>query len=353
MNKSRKSRSFVVTPIGFVSKKDQTASIVVDHQYREGLKQVKHFSHIHVFWWADQSDAASLERLTARPPYADYQELGVFACRAEYRPNPIMVTVCRVKRIDEKNGVIALDGIDAFDQTPVIDIKPYIPVCDRVESVKVPASHKNWPSWYDAEFDPTAPDYDSSGGNENEQYPTTGRIGRLARQVLKQTDRATVTEVFRDWKQYRSQMTKRAGSEWIETVMYRLEEKAGEEKTRSIMKQCGRECFDSIVMLKKVAEELSDQQLTVQEFIASQNEKFGKYTHYSLADDGAIILEQFNCQCLVKHVKKPFSKNTYCQCGVGCREKYFSQALGKKVKVILLESRATGGASCRFKVIEG
>ncbi|MCK7514825.1 MAG: TrmO family methyltransferase [Desulfobacterales bacterium] len=55
----------------------------------------------------------------------------VFACRSEYRPNPIALTSCGVVLVDRREGRIVLDYIDAADGTPLLDVKPYIPVCDR------------------------------------------------------------------------------------------------------------------------------------------------------------------------------------------------------------------------------
>jgi len=62
---------------------------------------------------------------------------GVFATRAPVRPNLIATTLCKIQGIDE--GVIRIDRIDAFDGTPILDLKPYIPAADRAESeVRVP-----------------------------------------------------------------------------------------------------------------------------------------------------------------------------------------------------------------------
>ena len=62
---------------------------------------------------------------------------GVFATRAPVRPNLIALSLCRVRAV---NGTtLEIDEIDAFDGTPVIDLKPYTPGPDRAENVKVPA----------------------------------------------------------------------------------------------------------------------------------------------------------------------------------------------------------------------
>jgi tRNA (Thr-GGU) A37 N-methylase len=58
----------------------------------------------------------------------------VFACRAEHRPTPFAVSTCKIISIDETNGRIQLEYIDAIDGTPLLDIKPYFPVCDACAS---------------------------------------------------------------------------------------------------------------------------------------------------------------------------------------------------------------------------
>ena len=73
-----------------------------------------------------------------RPPYAEDKLTGVFACRSEYRPNPIAVTTCKVLDVDEENGVVKIADIDAYDGTRILDLKPYFPVCDRVKDARIP-----------------------------------------------------------------------------------------------------------------------------------------------------------------------------------------------------------------------
>jgi tRNA-Thr(GGU) m(6)t(6)A37 methyltransferase TsaA len=58
------------------------------------------------------------------PPWADGKKVGVFASRSPVRPNPIGLSVVRIKNIVENR--IYTSGLDAFDGTPLLDIKPYI-----------------------------------------------------------------------------------------------------------------------------------------------------------------------------------------------------------------------------------
>ena len=135
-------------PIGTVSRTADAVTVHLDEPYRPGLRQLDRFSHVIVLWWASGHDAPqSRSIVTTQLPYAPGVEAGVFACRSEYRPNPIGITVCPIRHIDEESGVVEVADIDAFDGTPVLDLKPYIGVTDRVEAPRVPAWFDGWPEW--------------------------------------------------------------------------------------------------------------------------------------------------------------------------------------------------------------
>jgi len=63
-------------------------------------------------------------------------EVGIFAQRARHRPNPIGVTA--VKLLRREGNRLVVQGLDAINGTPVVDVKPYVPPFDAVESPRVP-----------------------------------------------------------------------------------------------------------------------------------------------------------------------------------------------------------------------
>ncbi len=81
--------------------------------------------------------------------------MGTFATRSPMRPNPIAISCVGVTSIDKDNVIIGLDWIDAHDGTPILDIKPYTPSLDRVESPSVPKWCEHWPKSLElsADFD--------------------------------------------------------------------------------------------------------------------------------------------------------------------------------------------------------
>lgn len=68
-----------------------------------------------------------------RPPRLDgNKKMGVFGSRSPLRPNFLGQSVVNIKNVDQAQGIIHISGLDLLDQTPVIDIKPYIPYTDSL-----------------------------------------------------------------------------------------------------------------------------------------------------------------------------------------------------------------------------
>ena len=140
-------------PIGYVRANENEFSLQILEQYRAGLKQLDQFSHVLVLWWAQEHDnERSRSVLQTEPPYAREKVTGVFACRSEYRPNPVAVSVCSCLEVSEANGTVKVAYIDAWDGTPIIDLKAYFPVSDRVRDVRVPEWITNWPEWLEEAY---------------------------------------------------------------------------------------------------------------------------------------------------------------------------------------------------------
>jgi tRNA-Thr(GGU) m(6)t(6)A37 methyltransferase TsaA len=113
------------------------AEIHVDAALAAGLDGLDQFSHVVVIFLMHQATFDAARGLIRRPQgRADMPELGIFAQRARHRPNPIGVTAVELVKVED--NVLTVRGLDAIDGTPVLDIKPYFPVFDRVDSAHVP-----------------------------------------------------------------------------------------------------------------------------------------------------------------------------------------------------------------------
>jgi len=148
-NIEQEPENFKIFKIGQVAMKNSKTYLEISERYSPGLKSLGEFSHVMVLWWADKFDNAQYRTaLRTHPPYATNHLTGIFATRAEYRPNPIALTTCKIIEVNEKEGIMEVSGIDAFDGTPIIDLKPYTPSFDRVKEVKIPSWLSFlWPQW--------------------------------------------------------------------------------------------------------------------------------------------------------------------------------------------------------------
>lgn len=104
-------------------------------EWIDGLQQS---SHVWVLFWFHLSEPAR-DKSSVRPPRMGGNErMGVFATRSMFRPNPIGLSALELLDIENTSeGVnLVVRGADIVDGTPVLDIKPYIPYCDRVEDAR-------------------------------------------------------------------------------------------------------------------------------------------------------------------------------------------------------------------------
>ncbi|MHA2263613.1 MAG: tRNA (N6-threonylcarbamoyladenosine(37)-N6)-methyltransferase TrmO [Candidatus Thorarchaeota archaeon] len=130
----------VASIVGHVKKPEKGNPVIcIRPEFWDGVLQLDKFSHIIVLWWISERDKdEDRSNLRDYPPYDGAELSGVFASRSPARPTPIGHSVVRVESVDEESNEIRIDQIDAFDGTPVIDIKPYMPTSDRVDEARVP-----------------------------------------------------------------------------------------------------------------------------------------------------------------------------------------------------------------------
>jgi tRNA-Thr(GGU) m(6)t(6)A37 methyltransferase TsaA len=122
-----------LAPIGFVrtdiekvprhwTVSDVEGTIVIDGQYREGLKDIQAGQRIVVLFYFHQSPRFTKDFLAQVPPQRT-EQLGVFSICSPIRPNPLGMSVVEVLGVE--GSIIHIKGLDMADGTPVLDIKPY------------------------------------------------------------------------------------------------------------------------------------------------------------------------------------------------------------------------------------
>lgn len=118
---------------GLVS--EARGKIVFEKEYRvaEAFRGLEDFSHIWLLWQFSESIREDWSP-TVRPPLlGGNKRVGVFATRSPFRPNPIGLSCVRLEKIEytkNEGPILYVSGADMLDNTPIYDIKPYLPYAD-------------------------------------------------------------------------------------------------------------------------------------------------------------------------------------------------------------------------------
>lgn len=115
-------------PIQGSIKPDGIGKIEVLSEYEEALDTIETFSHIILFYMFDKAGEIKL----FRPTFLDDSPHGVFASRHPCRPNGIGMSIVKLEKRDK--NILEISEIDVLDNTPLIDIKPYVPEFDYREN---------------------------------------------------------------------------------------------------------------------------------------------------------------------------------------------------------------------------
>jgi tRNA-Thr(GGU) m(6)t(6)A37 methyltransferase TsaA len=135
----------VLNPIGYVKTesvneevkdKSRISQILLREDLVEGLEGIAEFSHVFVLFYLNQTTPKQRRILKVHPRgRMDLPLLGVFATRTMLRPNPIGLTLVELLKVE--GNILTVRGLDAYDGTPVLDVKPY-DSWDMAKDTKVP-----------------------------------------------------------------------------------------------------------------------------------------------------------------------------------------------------------------------
>lgn len=101
-------------------------TIEVDEELQPGLSDLEGFSHIYIFYHFHKATRTELSVI----PFMDTKPRGVFSTRSPLRPNHMGMSIVELVKI--KENVLTVRGIDVLDNTPLLDIKPYIKAFDLI-----------------------------------------------------------------------------------------------------------------------------------------------------------------------------------------------------------------------------
>ncbi len=109
--------------------------IVFEPEYRnpEALRGIEGFTHLWLIWQFSESVRDEWSPTVRPPRLGGNKRVGVFATRSPFRPNAIglsCVKLCEVKHDKDLGHILVVSGVDMMDGTPIVDIKPYLPISD-------------------------------------------------------------------------------------------------------------------------------------------------------------------------------------------------------------------------------
>jgi tRNA-Thr(GGU) m(6)t(6)A37 methyltransferase TsaA len=118
-------------PIQAIFAKHTRGTVEVFARYGSGLKGLNGFSHIILLYHFHLAGRTSL----SVKPFLDSAYHGIFATRAPVRPNPIGISVVRLRKI--RGATMWVQDLDVLDGTPLLDIKPYVPQFDVRRATRI------------------------------------------------------------------------------------------------------------------------------------------------------------------------------------------------------------------------
>lgn len=106
--------------------------LIGEYAQADCLQGLEQCSHIWLQFIFHESQDTPWRPKVRPPRLGGNRSMGVFATRSPVRPNPIGLSVAKIESIDFQNPAIEVSGLDLLDQTPILDIKPYVPYADAI-----------------------------------------------------------------------------------------------------------------------------------------------------------------------------------------------------------------------------
>ncbi|MCF0222817.1 MAG: tRNA (N6-threonylcarbamoyladenosine(37)-N6)-methyltransferase TrmO [Fibrobacter sp.] len=113
------------------------STIVFEQEYRnpDALRGLEGFSHLWLLWIFSENIRDTWNPTVRPPRLGGNKRLGVFATRSSFRPNPLAMSCVKIEKVILNSPIgpqIVVSGADLMDNTPIVDIKPYLPYADSI-----------------------------------------------------------------------------------------------------------------------------------------------------------------------------------------------------------------------------
>ncbi len=170
--------------------------LIGDANSPEAVRGIEQFSHLWLLFLFDQNLDAGWKPTVRPPRLGGNERIGVFASRATFRPNGIGMSAVELKGVtQEKNQIyLELGSVDLVDNTPIIDIKPYIPYSDAITNA-VGGFAETQPNVLDVYLS-------KSAQKTLSLHPQRAHIETVIKEVLGQDPRPAYKKKKADTKEY-------------------------------------------------------------------------------------------------------------------------------------------------------
>lgn len=115
----------------------RVSEIILSEEFSELLDGIEGYSHLVILYWGHEVPGAGRTLKKTHPAgMTHYPKQGIYATYSPARPNPVLMTV--VQLVKKENNRLYVSGLDAINDSPVLDIKPYVPLLFPQEGVIIP-----------------------------------------------------------------------------------------------------------------------------------------------------------------------------------------------------------------------
>jgi tRNA-Thr(GGU) m(6)t(6)A37 methyltransferase TsaA len=123
---------------GLVTAAHAEIHLASDCNREEILRGLDSFSHLWLIFIFHHNVAKGWKPTVRPPRLGGNTRLGVFSTRSPFRPNPVGLSAVKLERIENRQGqwIIHVTGADLVNDTPIVDIKPYIPYADAIPDAR-------------------------------------------------------------------------------------------------------------------------------------------------------------------------------------------------------------------------
>lgn len=180
------------------------------------------------------------------------------------------------------------------------------------------------------------------------KLPLTGRIGRIAKIMISETELSTVEQVMKGAGKF-DELSSSAKADYIRDMVNRMKQVIGVTKTRKILVSCGMMCCG--ITHRKLAKQLMQESKSIKDFISRINKRHIGGGRLKLQGANTITGGYDRCYCgIVSKTRTSFPDLIYCHCSTGWYKQLFETALSRPVKVKILKSIISGAKTCEFVI---